>query len=251
MKKVLLVRPFYKSREPESDDASKRASLRDGVVVHYASDENNMTCKNFNALLALCMNEGGYDYWGLLHGDVAPAPGFIDAMIDSCESHGLDATHIPCRYKNDSGLVMTALGRPGQIWGPNRQLTTAELAQLPQTFDAETLSSFWDMPGRILLPNTGCMLWKIGDWIERFPGFQMIDQFGRNALTGDWVARSVSEDYWFGFWAHDNGVKVGATQHACGHWGRKEYSTAHISGQLRDEMYFEVMEQVREMAAVQ
>jgi hypothetical protein len=248
MKRVLLVRPYYWCRQPESDDAAKRGTARNDIEVHGASGENNMTCKNFNAHLAICMNAGGYDYWCLMHGDVAPADGFIDAMLDSLESTDLDVTHCPCRYKNDTGLVMTALGRPGKVWGPNRQLTLKELAKLPKTFDAQDLCNLWDMPDRILLPNTGCMMWKLGDWVEKFPGFKMIDEFGRDQRTGQWIARSVSEDYWFGFWAHENGVKVGGTKHPVGHWGRKEYSTDEICGQETDEQYLEVMEAVREMA---
>lgn len=237
--RVFLARPFFRARDPESDDASRQASLRDDVEVHGAGNENNMTCKNFNAMLALCMNRGGYDYFCLLHGDVAPKPWFLDAMIESLESTDLDVTHCPCRYKGVSGLVMTALGSPGKVWGPNRQLTTKELAKLPKTFDASDLINLWDMPGRILLPNTGCMLLKIGEWIERFPGFTMIDQLGRNVNTGEWVARSVSEDYWFGFWAHENGVKVGGTNHATEHWGRRAYSTDDICGQETDEGYLQ------------
>lgn len=240
---VFLARPYFRSRDPESDDAAKRATNRDDVVVHGASEENNMTCKNFNALLALCMNAGIYDYFCLQHGDVEPAEGFVDAMLESFETTDLDVTHCPCRYKGDSGKVMTALGRPGKVWGPNRQLTLKEMRRLPKTFTGKDLCDLWDMPNRILLPNTGCMMFKIGKWIEKFPGFTMLDFFGRGS-EGKYFAASVSEDYWFGFWAHDNGVKVGGTRHTTKHWGRKEWSTDEDCGQERDDEYFRVAELV-------
>lgn len=240
MKLVFLARPYYRSRDPESDDAAKCSSERADVEVHNWSDENNMTCKNFNAALALCLNQGSYQYFGILHGDVAPAPGFIDQMIHSLDSHHLDVTHCPCRFKNDNGKVMTGLGRLGHCWGPNRLLTTAELARLPQTFDANTLSNLWNMPDRILLPNTGCMLWKLGPWVEKFPGFTMMDRI-RKLSTGWRVAESVSEDFWFGFWAAENGVKVGGTKHATGHWGRQEFRTDDVCGEETDVGYLEFM----------
>jgi hypothetical protein len=247
-KRIFLARPSYGPTEPESDYAAKVATLRDDVEVHSAGFRKSMTCHNFNDHLAYCMNRGGYTHWCLLHADIAPAPGFVDAMLDSLEANDLDVTHVPCRYKNDSQLLMTAMGRPGEVWGPNRQLTTTELADLPNTFDAETLCERWGMPNHILLPNTGCMLWRIGDWIENFPGFRMIDQFGRDSLSGNWVARSVSEDYWFGFWAHEHGVRVGGTKHTTGHWGRREFSSDEIGGAEHDDAYFRVMDAMREAA---
>lgn len=247
--KVLLARPYFRSRDPESDDAAKRASLRDDVEVHVVSHEDNVTCNNFNSMLALCMNKGIYDYFALLHGDVAPADGFIDAMLESIESHDLDATHCPQRYKNDSGKVMTALGRIGKFWGPNRELTTAELSGLPQTFTAADLSNLWDMPDRIMLPATGCMLLRLGDWIQTFPGFQMIYEFGRRQDNGEWVARCVTEDYWFGHWAGKHGVKVGCTNHPTGHWGRREFRTDDVCGQETDDAYVDLMEKLQVQVA--
>lgn len=243
-KLVFLARPYYRSRDPESDDAAKCSSQRDDVEVHNWSDENNMTCKNFNAALALCLNQKRYQYFGILHGDVAPAPGFIDSMIHSLDSHHLDVTHCPCRFKNDKYKVMTALGRVGHCWGPNRLLTTKELARLPQTFDAQTLCDFWGMQEHILLPNTGCMLWKLGPWVETFPGFTMLDRMRKLPSNSQWVAESVSEDFWFGFWAAENGVKVGGTKHTTGHWGRKVFLSDEIGGAETDEAYLEYVRQV-------
>ena len=238
--RVFLAHPSYGQTEPESGFAERCASLRDDVEVHCASFRKSMTCHNFNDHLRECMQRGGYQYWCLLHADVAPAEGFVDAMLDSLESRDLDVTHAPCRYKNDSGKVMTALGRPGKFWGPNREITTSELAQLPHTFDADDVCELFDMPDRILLPNTGCMMFRLDSWIEDFPGFRMIDQFGRDSLSGDWVARSVSEDYWFGFWAAENGVRVGGTKHPTGHWGRREFRSDEICGQEHDEGFLRV-----------
>lgn len=236
-KLLFLARPAHSFYEPESDYAAKCAVSEDSpITVHSACFRQSMTCSNCNKLLCHCMSAGNYDYFAMLHSDVAPAEGWADALVGELEKHNLDVIHAPCAFKGKEWLTSTAIGYSADMYSAPRRITMTELQSLPQTFDVETIREVYDAGAERILCNTGCMVWKLGDWVHDFPGFTMMDSIEKHG--GKWRAVTVSEDYVFAHWCADNGVRVGATKVETKHFGRQGYSTADAWGPARDEEYF-------------
>lgn len=249
MPKLFLARPSYSHYEPESDYAAKCSVGRDSQLeVHSAGFRSSMSAKNQNDHLCTCMNLGGYDYFGMLHADVAPDEGWADILIDELEKHDLDIIHAPARFKNETGITSTAIGYSSNIWMPVRRITTTELQDLPQTFDINVLREVYDAGAERLLFNTGCMVFKIGPWLGKFPGFTMYDRIV--IYEGKWCAVTVSEDYVFAHWCANQGLRAGATKVTTGHFGRKQWRTDEVCGPARDAEFDRDMAKVRELEAV-
>jgi hypothetical protein len=215
------------------------AAVRDSdrYVVHIGISAGSMTSKNCNDLLCMFRNMGGFDYFAMLHADVAAEDGWLQTMIERMEAFGLDVIHAPCALKNEKGYTTTCVSYDDNPWHPNRRITTTELQQLPETFDIDTLKECYDSDATRMVINTGCMVVKNGPWFEKFPAFTMWDHIVKH--NGDWFACSVSEDYVFGHWLADNGIRTGATKVATRHYGRGEYATSKVWGFDRD-MEFDV-----------
>lgn len=249
MRKLFLARPSYSHYEPESDYAAKCAFSDDsGIEVHSGAFRLSMTSKNHNDHLCYCLNAGIYDYFAMLHADVAPEPGWGDVLVSELEKHELDVIHAPARFKNGTGITSTAIGYSDNVWMPVRRITTTELRDLPQTFDVNTLREVYDSEAERLLFNTGCMVAKVGDWLRDFTGFTMWDRIVE--YQGKRCAVTVSEDYVFAHWCARNGIKAGATKVTTHHWGRCDFSTDDICGPARDAEFDRDMAKVRELQAV-
>lgn len=237
-KLVFLARPAHSHYEPESDYAAKCGVADDSpIIVHTAAVRQSMTCSNCNKLLSHCMTERKYDYFAMLHSDVAPAEGWVDTLVRELEQNGLDVIHAPCAYKGKDWLTSTGVVYSTDMWSAPRRITTTELKRLPQTFDLDTLRRVYDPHAERLLINTGCMV-ALTDALADFPGFTMLDRIIKS--ESGWTAQTVSEDYVFSHWCAENGLRVGGTKVATTHFSRIGYSTADAWGPERDEEFFEL-----------
>jgi hypothetical protein len=253
--KIFLGQPCYGSIEMESADAVEKALGEDSphelAIVRLSS---SLLANCFNTLLATCLESNredsaagrtGFRYFAMLHADVAPEPNWLDVLIAELEQYGLDVIHAPCAMKNGKGHTSTAIAYSDDAWEPVRRLTTTELAELWPTFTIRTLREQLDPSAWALLPNTGCMLWRLGPWVDNFPGFEIRDRQVFASSPGHsephWQAWTVSEDWNFGFWAAANDVRVGATTKVrTKHIGRTAFKTGVVWGEKRDEMFFEL-----------
>jgi hypothetical protein len=235
---VFLAQPCYGQIEPESYHAAQHAVVVDSPIdVHLARFQLSMTCKNCNDLLCECVNRGCYDYFAMLHADVAPDDGWLGTLIAELELHKYDVIHAPCAFKNATGITSTAIAYSDDIWAPVRRITTTELRSLPDTFDVVDLRALYDANAEHILLNTGCMVFRMADWVKTFPGFFMEDRIVKTPQG--WRAQSMSEDYTFGVWCARNGIRVGVTKKvSTKHYGRANYWTAESWGPARDEEYY-------------
>ncbi len=236
MSLLFLARPSFNITEPESADAARNAVLANSsIVVHEAEFRQSMTCNNFNQLLCSCLNRRGYDYFAMLHADVTARKGWAQTLVRQMELYDFDVIHAPVPYKNETGKSSTAVATSDYIWATPRKIMMAELQSLPDVFGVDTLREVFEPRAKFLLPNTGCMVWRLGDWVKEFRGFRMIDDLVQQG--GQWIAPTMSEDYVFGHWCAQNGVRVGASKVRTGHVGRKIYWSDEVWGSETDEQY--------------
>jgi hypothetical protein len=222
-KRVFLGMPYNGKIEPETWDTALDALKSPKGLNVYAWRSNwSLLERSFNDCLEKCLNRGDCDYWLLLHSDLGLSHGFLPAMIAEIEHHDLDALHAVVPIKNSEGLTSTAVAYSDDPWDTVRRITTTELKSLPDTFDIDTIRERYDPNAKILLPNTGCLMFRIGDWLNDFPGFA---GHNRMMLYGDtWKAEVVPEDWNFGYWAAANGVRVGGTKAVVTkHYGRQYF----------------------------
>lgn len=237
MKLVFLAVPCGKTPEIESYQGA-RAALRDDDMIeaHAAFFAHGMTCKNMNDLWCECRNRRVYHYFAMQHADVAPDNGWLGVLIEEMETHNLDFIHAPCAFGNGRGITSTGIGYSDDIWAPVRRITTSERLSMPGTWDLGRVKAEYDGAADRILPNTGCAVWKIGEWFDEFR-FTMIDRIVKHG--GKLCAQSVSEDYVWGHWAHERGLRVGFTNRvATSHYKRVPYSTKDAWGAPRDEEYY-------------
>lgn len=257
MAKVFIGQPCYGQIEMESADAIEAALAKDSAHdVTAVRLSSSLLANCFNQLFLTCLNADAFDYFVLLHADVAPLVpppangGWLDVLIAELEAWRLDVLHACCALKTMNGGTSTAAAYSDDRWGPRRRLTVRELERLWPTFTAATLREQLDPAIRHLLPNTGCMLLRVAPWMEQFPGFEIQDRIvdvrpgdrSDGVLRRDW--QNVSEDWGFGYWAAANGLRVGGTTKVrTDHWGRFPFTTRTLSwGQPRDEAFFEERE---------
>lgn len=248
--KIFLGQPCYGAIELEAVDAIDKALDDDGRYEITAMRlSSSLLAHCFNSLLATCLDAGGFDYFVLLHADVAPSDNWLGVMIQELTAHDLDVIHAPCALKNGKGLTSTAIAWTPNRWWPVRRITCRELQRLPETFTTEALRAEFDPNTYALLPNTGCLLLKIGPWVDEFPGFTIDDRLVKVPAPGGdsnrprWQAQVMSEDWNFGFWCAEHGVRVGATRKvATRHVGRVPFLTDVAWGsEESDETFFDLM----------
>jgi hypothetical protein len=248
MARIFLGQPCYGMIEFEAADAVEDA-LADDLrhEVRSIRMSSSLLANCFNTLLVTCLNAGGFDYFALLHSDVSPSRGWLDTMIAEMGCYNLNVLHAPCALKTMNGTTSTAVAYSDDPWSAVRRLTVRELAKLWPTFTAGILREQLDPAIKHLLPNTGCMLIKIGPWLDAFPGFEIEDRIvevrptDRHADVLKTNAQVISEDWNFGFWCAANGVNVGGTTKVrTDHIGRFPFTTKNLEwGRDRDETYFE------------
>jgi hypothetical protein len=207
---VCLGMPSYGDLSAGAALAFFCASRDPGLTVHRRHDASSLLAHNFNRLWCWGLNEarhgGGCDYFAMLHADVEPGPGWLDALVAELDATGLDVLGVPVPIKDGRGLTSTALARDdGSTWRVHSRLTLAEVTALPETFTAA------DLGGRPLLLNTGC-------WVCRFdPGWAEQVYFTINdrivvGPDGRYAPEVEPEDWFFSRLLHERGLAVGCTR---------------------------------------
>lgn len=260
-----------------------------GVVVDTMS--NTVAGHCFNELLVRCLSGQDlppgrqFDYWCMVHSDVEPflccrncsgmgcdncngrggMPYWLDAMIDELEASKADVIHAVCCIKDDRGITSTGVGNLDDEWDATRKLTLEEVHRLPETFDLCDVLKLWetdeDIRGRpgwtfpskrvFLAPNTGCMLWKRGDWWDDFPGFEQRSKIVRWTDPTGTVRRRASmspEDWSLGRWCAQHDLRVvGTRKVSTAHFGNHPWSTAASWGKhKRDELYLKTIQEAKD-----
>ncbi|MBW8885398.1 MAG: hypothetical protein JF612_11650, partial [Planctomycetia bacterium] len=177
-----------------------------------------------NALLAMALN-GGYEWFALLHADIAPEPYWIDKLIEEATRVEADMLSAVVPIKNLSGATSTAIPLTVAKQG-TRQFIRLMMAQIyhpdfPATFDihaaADALQrlpeslSVADIPRLGLWCNTGCFICRLHphwDWSKIC--FRMDD--GLERIDNQWREFNFPEDWHFSQAVADAGGKVMATR---------------------------------------
>lgn len=248
---VFVALPEYGgSVSPDSREAYYCRADKSNRYVHavfrhqsslLANGFNHCWCKFVNSL---CM----FDYFVMLHSDVAPSDDWLHMLITELEQGGYDLMHAVSPIKDRDGMSSTALGHSsiGRRFESKRRIALHEAKTvLPNTFGGEQVLAILSTDGfapplndLCLLPNTGCMVIKKSDkWLD-FPGFQIYDALIRTE-DGELEPVVMSEDWELGAWSHRNGLKVGATtkvniRHSATTW----YDSTKQWGYTTDPVFF-------------
>jgi hypothetical protein len=277
-RKVFCAMPRYGSVEREVDMAvHSAAEHRPGLGMGFDDQYLSCTPHQFNKSWTACMNQlSEWDYFLMVHSDLEPRPivsaerihRWLDILMEEMDAHNFDVIHACAAIKDHRGLTSTAVGSGTGPWPELRRVTLLEMKnELPDTFDAQTYLNcvgYDNWPKKdeshktpVMLCNTGCMLVKLQPKFREFPGFRFITRIlsisnkdGTSAFVGDpkgWdkdghqVPMFWSEDWDFGQWCHEAGLKVGATKKVItNHFGRFPYTTdpQWAGGQLHDEAFW-------------
>jgi len=188
----------------------------------------------------------------MLHGDVFPAAGWIDTLIDEAERLGADMVSAVAPLKNDSGYTSTALAT-SPVPELNREclrLTQSQVLhkKFPESFDvnmaADALEGLpepcrpqCDPPRIALLCNTGCFVVRLDrDWDWTKTCFSMVD--GLEVVNGQYQTKLFSEDWMLSLKVAQAGGRVFATRKVqLVHRGDKEYHSNEIWGKPCDTGY--------------
>lgn len=249
--KVFVAIPNNYDIEPEAYESARdcihgRNDMRALVWRHQCS----LLPHNFNICVCEFLNRGVETFMALHHSDLAAVQrGWMGIAIEEMERYGFDAIHAPSPIKNDSGLTSTAVAMEEDIWSLERRLTVKELKKLPDTFGIEDIQERIDQRAKILLPNTGLLVFRLGDWLRNFPGFnnpcKIEPVYDKDKKKTVWVPRTVPEDWLFGHWAHSHGLKVGGTKKiTINHYGRQRYPSDGDWGAPVDEYWAKRQEAV-------
>lgn len=160
---IFIAAPFYGSVHPGSRmGIYEQASCgRNYNILQPAQFSSSALTENFNHHLCAALNhpiEGGVDLFVMLHSDVQPGAGWLDAICD--ERARLGAAMLSCLIplKNHEGKTSTGVDTPTGV----RRFTMHEAMRLPETFNAE-LAGY---PGQELLANVGCFVLDMrGPWL--------------------------------------------------------------------------------------
>ena len=213
-RRVYIAAPTYERHENETlssiynraipPDASGLADQRYFLCTVPAKGQS-LLAKAFNDQYAACLNDGTFDYWLLVHGDMSPDPRvpFVHVMVEEMIKHDLDVLSCVAGLKDDRGLTSTAVGARSKHFSTRRRISQHELRQLPETFTVEdcmrcldwskehplqNLFASGDPREPCLLVNTGMMMLRLtkgeGEqkvrqmWPYNFPGFVILDRVG-------------------------------------------------------------------------
>jgi hypothetical protein len=214
--------------------ALRSPSRRNKYSIKTAVQTRSLLAAGFNNFWCTAINEQ-YDYFAMLHADVAPQDGWLDVLVDEIERTQADLISVVIPIKDHYGLTSTAIGDIGSTWRPRRRLTMREVHDLPETFDAKTAG----YPDGVLLINTGCFIadlskpWcratKADGTAEFF--FTINDRI--TCRDGLFETEVESEDWFASRTLHRLGAKVLATRKvALSHRGNGEYTNTAPWGTL-------------------
>lgn len=241
--KVLLAQPCYGGVEPESYHAAMTATKRKGEVrVSVMRPKASLLAHAFNLAVAYALNNN-FEYFAMLHGDIAPDEGWLDGMLDTVNSGQYDVIHAVSPIKDSRGVTSTAIGYEDDEFGLVRRLTMAEAHKLPVVFGINDIRETIDADADRLLPNTGCLVMRADTWFRDFPGFTINDRVMR--AGEEWAVDVCSEDWQFGHWCHKSGITVGGTLLKLLHFGRTSYDTSKVWGWEVDQHWEESKQQLQ------
>ncbi len=238
--------------------------------IHVTDQSSSLLAYGFNMKFADCISSPQpFDYFCLLHSDIYPHMektdgNWVATLIDELEAGGYDAIHAVTAIKDPRGLTSTAIGRIDDEWAKVRRITIDEEIELPETWDVELLRKhlprFEEGPLKghrlCLLPNTGVLMLKIGPWVDHFNGFTIKDRLIKyfpatkmvipndvacNASRSEYCYRAqvVPEDWGFGRWCAQNGLRVGCTRKVrTDHYGRTAFPNHQKWGMQKIDEYF-------------
>ncbi len=235
-KRVFLAMPNNNAIVNETWQAVLESG-RDDLFVYTWRSENSLLAHNFNICLQKCLAMGDFDFYAQIHADIGADKGFLGTLLDQIETHGHDVIHAVVPIKNNSGLTSTAIAYSDDEWALERRITMTELSELPKTFDILNIRNEIDSNAVRLLPNTGCLMLRLGEWVDDFPGFEIKSRLTRDDESNV-KAETVPEDWNFGHWCARNGVTVAGTKAVgIGHWGRWQFRNDEVWGQRVDEAW--------------
>jgi hypothetical protein len=249
-KKVFIGMPGYSKSNCERDAWF--------ALTHTASDNENLTttcCQHCNSLLARGMNMlyaqaqyQGYDYFAMLHTDIAPEAGWVDRLWQVMVEHDADVVSAVSPIKSAEGLTSTAIdlsrGPEVRDWHV-RRLTMREVMTLPETFSqADTVAAGMNPDNRLLLVNTGCMLVDLHKpWVrETNEHGDLLCYFsirdGIQITRGRYDVRVIPEDWNFSRMVQQTSslAKVLATRAVkLRHWGDHGFDNYSAWGGLAED----------------
>lgn len=205
MAKVFLAIPCYDNRvEAGTMMAVLSATRRFDVEV--CTHATSILPHGFNVLWARA-HENNNDFWCMLHADVCPDPGFLDALHDDWEESRADFISAAIPIKSLEGCYSTAMGYLNKP--PHYRLQHQDLAQLPMVFDSCDVRLLGHTG--LLCVNTGLSFCRLHqDWNEELY-FQMrtwmeFDEEGRRR------PQVIPEDWDLSYRLHQMALRVHCTQ---------------------------------------
>lgn len=240
MSRVLIAQPGYGTFETESYYAGQKALINtDTYSASVVRTKSSLLAHNFNDCLVKALNEG-YEYFAMLHTDIAVDAGWLNVMLDEMASLNVEVMHAPAAIKDIRGLTSTAVAMAPDDWALPRRLTVKELKRLPETFTVADVRKEIEPDALWLLPNTGCLVFRADTWARDFPGFNIKDRVFRHS-SGQWCSDVLPEDWNFGLWCGRHGIEVaGTTKVVTKHYGRVHFQSNAEWGEERDEFYYQI-----------
>jgi hypothetical protein len=166
----------------------------------------------FNTLWTGFLNMRGRDgrpipYFGMIHDDVIPDAGWLDALLGVLDETGADIVSAVVPIKDARGLTSTAADSTGDEWSP-RRLAMRELVKLPDTFGERECHEHFGGP---ILLNTGLWVARFDrPWVEKV-SFRQQDKIIR-LPDGSWTCQTKPEDWDFSRQVRALGGKLLATR---------------------------------------
>ena len=224
MAKVFLGCPTYDSRIDSLTARRLFCTASQSHEVQVGDLSSSLLAQGCNSLLALALN-GGYEWFSLLHTDIAPEPFWIDKLIAEALRCGTDMLSAVVPIKNFSGATSTAIPLAPATAG-TRQFLRLTMAQIyhpdfPVTFDIDAAADALDclpdplavheLPRLALWCNTGCFVCRLHrDWDWSQVCFRIDD--GLERAANEWRDYNFPEDWYFSQAVADAGGKVMATK---------------------------------------
>ncbi len=214
------------------------ASVQPGNITSAFVQSSALT-RGFNMLWCAAL-DGGFDYFVMLHADIeVRTKCWLDILLKQLGTADVISAVSP--LKDASGLTSTGIERTTihELDQP-RSLTLKELADFPQTFEAEDAAEVLDLPIEYqyrLAVNTGCLVVRLApEWTKQFvwtDGDAIIQHDnGRHVVF-------IPEDWQFSRTVNQYGAQVRATTAVeIAHHGTSVWSSWAKYGQERDEEYF-------------
>ena len=209
----------------------------------------SLLARNFN-INWIKAYTGGFDYFVMLHADVAPLPSgecWVDQLVAACARYKAAVVSEVLPIKSHEGTTSTGLITDATNPFSLRRLTTTELDSLQDGFICrEDLCECFDVAENVagpLLINTGLMAIDLRsfDWAGlEFPGFAIDDAVVWNRSRKP-MAYSQPEDWGMSLWLYEQGLPYYALKSIPAfHCGFRPFHNREPFGLPTDERGFQV-----------